>query len=120
MKALIELISAFFRWLANRNSPEAIGERKKKETEAMRNAVDRAVVSRDEDAVNRHLDNLLRLILVIFLSTMMCSCVTRSRTVYIGADEKVRYLELDNQPGWWVPESVFGRMMNKLAEAKEK
>lgn len=117
MKALLNLITAFFRWLANRNSPEAIAERKEKEAEGVMDSVDKAIIKRDEDDVNRHLNRMLGVVVVLAVLSVGCA---HRRTVYIRDSDKVIFHELNGKPGWWVPEAIFGRMMNKLAEAEAK
>ena len=123
MKALINAISAVFRWLANRNTPEAIKERRGAENGALRDDVADAVESGDADKINAHLDDLLRcvplLMIVTVAMTLNCSCV-RTRTVYVPDADKVVEYSLNGRPGWWVPHGVFVRMMDKLAEAKGK
>jgi len=123
IKSLINAVCAVFRWLANRNTPEAIKERRESADEALREDVADAVEAKDEDKVNAHLDNLLRcapLLLIITVAlTLNCSCV-RTRTVYIPEEDKVLEYSLNGRPGWWVPHGVFVRMMDKLAEAKGK
>jgi len=117
MKALLDLVTAFFKWLANRNSPEAIEYRKEKQAEGVKDSVDKAIIKRDEDEVNRHLNRMLGVVVV--LAVLAGGCAHR-RTVYIHESDKVIFHELNGKPGWWVPEAIFGRMMNKLAEAEAK
>ena len=117
MRVFLNLITAFFRWLANRNSPEAIAERKVKKTENVMDSVDKAIIKRDEDEVNRHINRMLGV--VAMLAVLASGCAYR-RTVYIHESDKVIFHELNGKPGWWIPESIFGRMMNKLAEAEAK
>ena len=118
MKSIVKLLTAIMQWLANRNNPEAIEERKEKKTEAFKDDVDKATTGRDEDGVNRHLNQIL--CLVVLFAVCCSGCAAHKRTVYIHDSEKVVFHELNGKPGWWVPESIFGRMMNKLAEAKAK
>lgn len=111
MRALLRILAVFFEWFF---SPKRTQKREAAATEKSKGEVESEVRRKDTDAVNARLDKLL----LVCLLPLVFGCASRPKTVYIPAGDKVLPLQYEGRDGWWVPEAVFIRMVQKLEEAK--
>lgn len=109
--SILKILAAIFAWLtSSRRLAKKDAEEK---TQRLERAADE-VRSRDVDAVNARLTKYL----VVLILPFVVGCAARPKVVYIPAEDKVLPMEHQGRAGWWVPEAVFIRMVQKL-EAKE-
>lgn len=113
MNAILSIIAAIFRLLANRSEPAAVARRDREALESEKDKITTEVSTGNEDAVNARIKKLLGC--VVCLLAVGCAS---ARVVYVPIDNKVVRAERDGNPGWWVPDHIMVEMLQRLEEKK--
>lgn len=108
MTAILEAIAAIIKWfLGDKQVAKREDDRRK---QAAQDAVD-AARAKDVDKVNAILHNKLCLTLIGIVALTSC---TTLQPVYIAEQDKVFPVTIEGKAGWFVPDSVFKKWMQKI------
>jgi hypothetical protein len=108
MKALIEILAAVAKWFFGDRQQEKRAEAKRQD--AAQGAVE-AVKTKDVDKVNAILHGKLCMAMIGVAALASCATV---RPVYIAESDKVFPVVIEGKAGWFVPDPVFEKMMQKI------
>jgi hypothetical protein len=108
MKAILEILAALAKWFFGDRQQEKRAEAKRQD--AAQEAVE-AVKRKDADKVNAILHSKLCLTLIGIVA--MTSCTTL-QPVYISESDKVFPVVIEGKSGWFVPDPVFEKIMQKI------
>lgn len=116
LKTILASIMYVFKFLSNRNDPQAAKLRKvdaqAKDVQSIAGEVQR----KDADAVNRRLKDLLKCGVVLLAVAVLAAGCGHTRVVYVPDGDKAIPLEYNGRPGWWLPDHVMANLLERATE----
>ena len=111
IKSICRTIAA---WSEYWTSPEERKKRKIKKLEKKINQLKRSLIEKDQDEVNRRLqEHLVQAIAFFILLYALCIGCQRLVVTYVPEDEKAVPVTHNGVEGWFVPNNVFSRLLEK-------
>jgi len=111
------IIQAVFRILNYLFSREYRQKKKKERKEDWNKEMQEDVKNKRGKEVNKDVRDVLK-ILVISSVFILPSCTT-TPVEYIREEDKVISMEYEGRSGWWVPENVFIKLLEKAKDSQE-
>ncbi len=122
--AICNATAEFFKWKNNpwriEREKAALEQERQEKAQALADAIEREVREHDADAVNRRLQDALRM---VWLTTALAAALLAvhgcaGRTVYVNEPDRAYPMERNGVLGWWVPDGEMSKKLKLLEEAK--
>ena len=102
-------------WLTFYNSPR----HQKKLDDADIAAKDSAISNGDVEKVNSRIQDILKVAILAAVLAFGASCAVPTRVIYVPSDQKAVPMTYQGVPGWFVPNSVFTKLLDKAEKAPQ-
>lgn len=123
LTAIASAAAAFFGWRSSKVEQRRSAERDARKAAAQRQSeaakIDRSVYTGDADAVNSHLSDILKVLVIAASLAAGTSGCRSTKTVYVPADRACRPATNETGiAGWFVPNATFADLLKAAQRAR--